>query len=108
MKSVYVEVLMGHSLGVSSSYMKPTEKELLDEYLKALPFLTISEVQQARNELKVGRGRNDDLSKKILQIESELVMIRSWIAQLPPYAVVPPSARQPLGAERLSGSGATP
>jgi integrase len=41
MKSLYVEILMGHSTGVTNSYMKPTTKELVEEYNKAVPSLTI-------------------------------------------------------------------
>jgi hypothetical protein len=51
MKSAYVEILMGHSLGVSDSYLKPTEKELLQEYLKAVPSLTVAETDELRKEL---------------------------------------------------------
>ncbi len=40
-KPIITEMLMGHTLGVSSSYMKPTEKELVEEYAKAIDELTI-------------------------------------------------------------------
>jgi integrase len=40
-KPIITEILMGHEIGVSGSYMKPTEKELLEEYSKAIPSLTI-------------------------------------------------------------------
>ena len=43
MRSINVETLMGHSIGISDSYYRPTEDELLDDYLKAIPFLTISD-----------------------------------------------------------------
>jgi integrase len=43
MRSINVESLMGHSIGVSNSYYRPTEDKLLDDYLKAIPFLTISD-----------------------------------------------------------------
>ena len=38
MKSINIEVLMGHSIGISDSYYKITEDELLREYLKAIRF----------------------------------------------------------------------
>ena len=41
MKSINVEILMGHSIGVSDSYYRPKEKEILEDYLKALDNLTI-------------------------------------------------------------------
>ena len=30
---------MGHTIGVSNSYYKPSEKEILDDYLKAINIL---------------------------------------------------------------------
>jgi hypothetical protein len=33
---------MGHDIGISASYYKPTEKEVLDDYLKAVDLLTIN------------------------------------------------------------------
>ena len=41
MKSINVEILMGHSIGVSDSYYRPKEKEILEDYLKAIDNLTI-------------------------------------------------------------------
>ena len=42
MKPINVELTMGHALGLSESYYKPTEKEVLNDYLKAVPLLTIN------------------------------------------------------------------
>jgi hypothetical protein len=42
MKPANVEVTMGHDLRTSESYWKPTEREILDDYLKAVPLLTIN------------------------------------------------------------------
>jgi len=41
MKPANVEILMGHSLGVSDSYYKVTEGQLLADYVKAIPLLTV-------------------------------------------------------------------
>src|SRR5919198_6711362 len=35
MKPINVEITMGHNIGVSKSYYKPTEHEVLEDYLKA-------------------------------------------------------------------------
>ena len=43
MKSINIELLMGHSIGISDSYYRISEKELLTNYLKAIRFLTINE-----------------------------------------------------------------
>jgi hypothetical protein len=41
MKSINIEKLMGHSIGISDSYYRATEHELLQDYLRAIDFLTI-------------------------------------------------------------------
>jgi hypothetical protein len=42
MKPINVELTMGHDIGVSASYYKPTEREVLEDYLKAVDLLTIN------------------------------------------------------------------
>lgn len=41
--SIKVELLMGHSLGVSDSYAKFTEEQMLEDYLKIIDFLTVDQ-----------------------------------------------------------------
>jgi integrase len=41
--SAMIEIMMGHSLGISSSYMKPTEEVMLAEYLLAVDHLTVNQ-----------------------------------------------------------------
>jgi hypothetical protein len=77
MKSINIEVLMGHSIGISDSYYKITEDELLREYLKASNFLMISNVNQLQtkydeiqlqnqNDIKLVKGK---LYEKEIEIE---------------------------------------
>ena len=42
MKPINVEILMSHSTGVSDSYYRPVEKDLLEDYMKAIDILTIN------------------------------------------------------------------
>jgi hypothetical protein len=42
MKPINVELTMGHDIGISASYYKPTEKEVMEDYLKAVDSLTIN------------------------------------------------------------------
>ena len=42
MKPINVEITMGHDIGVSASYYKPTEREVLEDYVKAVDSLTIN------------------------------------------------------------------
>lgn len=41
MKPINIETLMGHSTGISDSYYRPTESDLLEDYLKVVDHLTI-------------------------------------------------------------------
>jgi hypothetical protein len=43
MRSIIVEITMGHNIGVSKSYYKPTEREVMEDYLKAIGLLTIND-----------------------------------------------------------------
>ncbi len=51
MKSINIEKLMGHSVGISDSYYRATESELLEDYLKAIDFLTINEENMLRKKI---------------------------------------------------------
>ncbi|MDP9197338.1 MAG: hypothetical protein M3O24_02095 [Thermoproteota archaeon] len=42
MRPINVEITMGHNIGLSASYYKPTEQEVLQDYLKAVDLLTIN------------------------------------------------------------------
>jgi hypothetical protein len=52
MKSINIEKLMGHSIGISDSYYRATENELLDDYLKAVPVLTISSENRLQKDME--------------------------------------------------------
>lgn len=52
MKPINIEKLIGHSVGISDSYYRATEKELLDDYLKAVPILTIGSKHRLQNQIK--------------------------------------------------------
>jgi Phage integrase family len=42
MKPINIEKLMNHSIGISDSYYRATEKEVLEDYLKAIELLSIN------------------------------------------------------------------
>ena len=73
MKSINVEILMGHTIGVSNSYYKPSQKEILDDYLKAIYILTINKndnnviLEKEVKELKEKNENNDYLINGRLQ-----------------------------------------
>ncbi|MDG6968580.1 MAG: hypothetical protein JRN50_03880, partial [Nitrososphaerota archaeon] len=43
MKSLHVEIILGHNVGLAENYYRPSEDDLLTDYLKAAPDLTILE-----------------------------------------------------------------
>ena len=43
MNRLNVEYLLGHSVGMNSNYYRSTEQELKEDYLRAVPTLTINE-----------------------------------------------------------------
>ena len=59
-KPIITEMLMGHTIGVSGSYMKPTQDEMVSEYVKAVPNLTIL------GEMGEKADRNGELKRQIL------------------------------------------
>jgi len=78
MKPLNVELLMGHNSGISESYYRPTEKEVLADYLKAVELLTINDdkttlkkqvaerTQKELEELKKRQEEQAKLLKKVL------------------------------------------
>jgi hypothetical protein len=52
MKPINTEKLMGHSTGISDSYYRATEDELLEDYLKVADLLTIDKQEKLEKELK--------------------------------------------------------
>jgi hypothetical protein len=42
MRSINIEILMGHSIGISDSYYRIKEEELLEDYTKAINSLSIN------------------------------------------------------------------
>ena len=73
MKPINIEKLMGHSVGISDSYYRATEKELLDDYLKAVPILTIGSEHRLQNQIKKieEETRNNDINTRSQLYEKE-------------------------------------
>jgi site-specific recombinase XerD len=79
------EVLMGHYIGLESSYLRPTEDELMTEYLKAVDLLTISEEKHLRHQvekLKTEVSDIDTLKKMHFDTKMELEKERQERAKL--------------------------
>lgn len=70
MKPINIETLMGHSTGISDSYYRPTKTELLQDYLKAVDALTISEGAALSMENQRLSQRNDDLQRSRAEVKT--------------------------------------
>ena len=58
MRPINIEIFMGHSVGISDSYYRATEKDLLKDYMKAVAdFLTISNENRLKKQV-------NDISKQ--------------------------------------------
>jgi hypothetical protein len=73
MKPINIEKLMGHSVGISDSYYRATENELLDDYLKAIPVLTIGSEYRLQSQIKKieEETRNNETNIKSQLYEKE-------------------------------------
>lgn len=77
MKPINIEILMGHSTGISDSYYRATENEILEDYLKAVDFLTVSTEKKLILE-------NEKIKRHNLHIEMDKDEIYSKLKELEP------------------------
>jgi len=73
-KPVIKEMLLGHGTGLEDSYYRPTEEEILREYLKAIGVLTISDEKQLKLEverLKTETAEIETIKKNFLDMRVE-------------------------------------
>ena len=48
-----IKLLMDHSLGESQNYHRPTEKEMIEDYLNVVDLLTINDEVRLRRKIEV-------------------------------------------------------
>lgn len=86
--SIKIEMLMGHSLGVSDSYAKFTEDQMLEDYLKIIDFLTIDQnlvlvsnglQKQAEYMEKKMEEMEDRHKLELKKIQEEATAHHEWI-----------------------------
>jgi len=81
MRPINVEITMGHDIGISASYYKPTEREVLEDYLKAVDLLTINSdrliLQKQVTELKEkSKEENYIIKGRLSEKEKEIHLLR--------------------------------
>ncbi len=70
------EMLMGHSVGLDDSYFRPTEKQLLTEYLKAVNELTINEENRLKKKVTELEQKQDEITLMKFKHQKEIDSIR--------------------------------
>lgn len=68
---------MGHSVGISDSYYRPTEQELFEEYIKAIDSLTISQLHSLQKE-------NSNIKQKLGDVEASRKEVERLRGELEP------------------------
>jgi integrase len=69
------EMLLGHRIGLASSYYRPTEDEMLDEYMKAVDNLTINPENRLKRrveKLEVEKTQFDRLAAEVREIKKAM------------------------------------
>jgi hypothetical protein len=82
MKPINVELTMGHSIGVSASYYRPLDREVLQDYLKAIDLLTVDSdrkiLQKQVMELEEKRRDSEYLIQtKLREKDEEIETLKS-------------------------------
>jgi predicted ATP-dependent Lon-type protease len=88
MKPINIETLMGHSTGISDSYYRPTESELLEDYLKVVDHLTIIDETRLKMEVEeINHIREHDvlntdaiatLSDQVAKLTQEIEILKKY------------------------------
>jgi hypothetical protein len=94
MKPINIEKLMNHSVGISDSYYRATENEMLEDYLKATDFLTINDdkltlqkqvaelTEKSKQENYIIKGKLSEKEKEIQMLSQRDSMNTDAIANL--------------------------
>lgn len=82
MKPINVEILLSHNVGISNSYYRPTENELLEDYLKVVDSLTFDKnnnkhLEKEIDELREKNENNEHIIKSKLQEKDDAVILLS-------------------------------
>jgi integrase len=82
MKPINVETLMGHSTGISDSYYRPTEKELLDDYLRVTGHLSIRTESTFKAEVEHVKERGTMNEDAIATLSDQVMKLMAEVQQL--------------------------
>jgi integrase len=76
------ELFMGHSIGLDDHYFSPIDSYVLQEYLKAVDYLTINEENRLRLKLDEITKKKDEIETMELKHREEIGTIKQQMNQL--------------------------
>ena len=83
MKPINIEKLLSHSIGISNSYYRPTDTELLEDYLKVADLLIIDKQGKLQKELQKYELKNQEetyiIKGKLQEREEENQLIKTKV-----------------------------
>ncbi len=93
MKPINIEKLLSHSIGISNSYYRPTENELLEDYLKVMDLLSIDKENSLQRKLKqyddkhseetfIIKGKLKEKDEQIKSLTDQFSSIKTMVEKL--------------------------
>ena len=80
MKPINIEILLSHNVGISNRYYKPTESEILEDYLKVSDLLMIDKQGKLQKELYKYEQKNQEenyiIKGKLQEREEEIKSLK--------------------------------
>jgi chromosome segregation ATPase len=73
---------MGHSIGLDDNYFKPSENDVLEEYLTAVDWLTINEENRLKKQVKELTNKQDEIEVMKERYEQEMKDMRKEIVSM--------------------------
>jgi hypothetical protein len=86
MKSLHVSILMGHDTGITAHYYRPKMNELLIDYLRAIPYITINEEHRLSEQVQELMTKNKDseyvIKGKLQEKDEQIKNMQNQIRKL--------------------------
>jgi hypothetical protein len=82
MLPINVEILMGHSVGLSDSYYRPTEQSLREDYLKTVDKLMVSNSQAIIKSQQALASQMESKDKEIHELKKRMDKMNDLVAEL--------------------------
>ena len=76
------EMLLGHKIGLASAYYRPTEQEMLDEYMKPVNSLTINEENRLKIKVEKLEKEKDKFDMFAMKVADNFRNVEETLAKL--------------------------